>query len=327
MTAPYFQELGNRITCVDTGLYRQRLAACYLVEAGGHAAFIDTGTAHSVPRLLELLHRRGLETDDVAYVIPTHVHLDHAGGAGELMRQCPQAQLVIHPKGAPHMLDPSKLIAGATAVYGEPAFAKHFGTLTPVPEQRVQVAEDGHQLDLGGRRLTIVDTPGHANHHFCLFDEESSNLFTGDTFGISYREFDGETGPFIFAPTTPVAFDPTAWPVSIDKLLTFRPEGLCLTHYGRLPFTSELAQQLRASILQMAAIATEEQSPREGRKQRIAARVMDELLAQLRARNCDLPQTRCRRLLAGDVELNAQGLEVWLVRQERRAEQTATARS
>ena len=225
MPIPKFSHLASGIFCIDTGLYRHGLAACYLVREGNRLAFIDAGTAHTVPALMELTVSLGLGPEQVDYVIPTHVHLDHAGGAGGLMSLCPNAQLVVHPKGAPHMIDPSKLTAGAVAVYGEAAFARDFGYLTPVAEERVIVAEDGQTLDLAGRTLTFIDTPGHANHHGCIFDARSHGFFTGDTFGISYRELDSADGPFLFAPTTPVAFDPDAWMESLDKLMAYRSAG------------------------------------------------------------------------------------------------------
>ena len=220
MTLPRFDDLGDGILCIDTGLYRHGLAACYLIRERERLALVDTGTAHTVPRLLELIAARGLSPEQVKYVIPTHVHLDHAGGAGALMAACPNARLVIHPKGVTHMIDPAKLTAGASAVYGEEAFARDFGELIPIEGERVIPATDGMELDLAGRSLTFIDTPGHANHHGCLFDTRGRGFFTGDTFGISYRELDTENGPFLFAPTTPVAFDPEAWLESVKK---YRP--------------------------------------------------------------------------------------------------------
>jgi len=319
MPAPLYQTVADGIYCIETGLYRQGLAACYLIRSGDRLAFVDTGTAHSVPGLLDVVADLGLAPAHVDYVIPTHVHLDHAGGAGALMAACPNARLLAHPKGAPHLIDPSKLAAGARAVYGEAGFARAFGTLTPVPEQRVSVAEDRCRIDLAGRELIFIDTPGHANHHGCLFDTASGGMFTGDTFGISYREFDTPAGPWLFAPTTPVAFDPDAWQRSLDRMLAFEPLAMYLTHYGRVDQPAQLADGLRRSIRDLAALAlTEEHAADAGRPARIKQAVRGHLLADARRHGCQMDDEEMAALLAVDLELNAQGLEVWLQRRARR---------
>jgi glyoxylase-like metal-dependent hydrolase (beta-lactamase superfamily II) len=318
-------EYEHGVTAIDIGLYRPGLAACYLLRQGDRLAFIDTGTYHTVPRLLELLQAMGLGPEQVDYVIPTHVHLDHAGGAGELMRRCPNARLVVHPKGAPHLIDPAKLIAGASAVYGEAEFARDYGTLVPVPEERVLLAPDGFELELNGRALVFLDTPGHANHHFCVFDRLSQGFFSGDTCGISYREFECGGRPFVFAPTTPVAFDPESWQHSLDRILQYEPQAFFLTHFGRIRPTPDVIDQLRASIRRCAEIALAEQAPKEGRQGRIHRVLERDLVAGLEARRCGLAPERARELLAVDSDLNAQGLEVWLRRREKRQAQAARA--
>lgn len=320
MTQPHFDAVADGVYCIETGLYRHGLAACYLVREGDRVAFVDTGTSNTVPLLMAVLETLGLGPEQVDYVIPTHVHLDHAGGAGELMARCPNARLVIHPKGAPHMIDPSRLTAGATAVYGEEAFVRDFGKLVPVPEQRVTVADDGMVIDLNGRLLTFIDTPGHANHHGCVFDARSGGFFTGDTYGISYREFDTQDGPLLFAPTTPVAFDPDAWQESLDKILSFNPRAVYLTHYGRVDHPQALERDLRKSIRDLAELAlTEETTGREGRLERLKEGVANHLIAQVGGHGCDLSEHQIRQLLAVDIDLNARGLEVWLVRREKKA--------
>jgi glyoxylase-like metal-dependent hydrolase (beta-lactamase superfamily II) len=324
MTAPHYDEIADGVYCVETGLYRHGLAACYLVRSNDRLAFVDTGTSNSVPLLLEVIAQVGLTPAHVDYVIPTHVHLDHAGGAGDLMAHCHNARLVIHPKGAPHMIDPSRLTAGATAVYGEEGFAQAFGKLLPVPEERVTLADDGMVIDLAGRLLTFIDTPGHANHHGCIFDERSGGFFTGDTFGISYREFDTADGPLLFAPTTPVAFDPEAWQESLDRILAFNPEAVYLTHYGRVDHPQALEDDLRRSIRDLAELALQEEAAGpEGRLERLREGVADHLLAQVLDHGCRLDEPRIRELLAVDSDLNAQGLEVWLVRRAKKAAEAA----
>lgn len=309
-----YQDLGQGIYCIDTTLYRHHMAACYLVRQDNQVAFIDTGTYHTIPLLMELLTELGLTPADVQYVIPTHVHLDHGGGAGELMAHCPNATLVVHPKGAQHMIDPSKLQASATVVYGEEGFKKDYGKLIPVPVERILIAEDGLQLDLNGRFLGFYDTPGHANHHGCIFDAYSSSWFTGDTFGISYREFDTDKGPWLFAPTTPVAFSPIEWFDSIEKLESFQPAAMQLTHYGRVKGVPALAERLRASIKSLVEIAYPLLDKSENRIETLRKQILKTWLEEIVAHGCILSVGDIKDLLAVDAELNAQGLDVWLSR-------------
>ncbi|MEB4592487.1 MBL fold metallo-hydrolase [Candidatus Thiothrix sp. Deng01] len=312
--AARYQDLGNGIYCIDTDLYRPQMAACYLVREGDAAAFIDTGTFHTIPLLMEVLAELGLSAGDVRYVIPTHVHLDHAGGAGELMARCPDASLIVHPKGAPHMIDPSRLRAGAIAVYGEEGFRQDYGKLVPVPEQRVIVAADGYAIDLNGRTLSFYDTPGHANHHGCIFDHKSRHCFTGDTFGIAYREFDTANGPWIFAPTTPVAFSPEQWHASLDKLEGLQASAMLLTHYGRVTDVAGLMPKLRASIDSLSRLAIQQENAPEGRIGTLKKQIFHTWLEEIAGHGSTLPEGDIRDLLAVDGELNAQGLDVWLQR-------------
>lgn len=307
------------ISAIDARYQRPGLAALYLLIEGGRAAFIDTGTARSVPDALDTLRRKGLAPEDVAYVIPTHVHLDHAGGAGELMRRCPNARLVAHPKGARHLIDPAKLIAGVTAVYGPEAVARDFGEIVPVEAARVIEAPDDFTLNLNGRVLRFLDTPGHARHHFCVWDERSRGLFTGDTFGLSYRELDTDKGPFVFPTTTPVQFEPEALHSSIDRLMQLRPQYLYLTHFGRIAVAEHAAKQMHELIDVLVAMAKAVRDT-PGRHARLIQGQRDILLPRLRAHGCTLSDADIERLLACDYELNAQGLGIWLDRENRKTE-------
>lgn len=309
-----YQDLGHGIYCIDTALYRPHMAACYLLREGDAVAFVDTGTYHAIPLLLEVLGELGLTTDHVRYVIPTHVHLDHAGGVGELMARCPNATLVVHPKGAPHVIDPSRLQAGATVVYGEEGFARDYGKLIPVPEERLIRAGDGDSFDLNGRSLVFYDTPGHANHHGCIFDPKSRHCFTGDTFGISYREFDTDKGAWMFAPTTPVAFSPDEWLASLDKLEALQPAAMLLTHYGKVTEVPRLMQALRTSINSLSNLAYGLLDSPDNRVEVLRECIFNTWLEEINEHGVTLPEGDMRKLLAVDAELNAQGLDVWLQR-------------
>lgn len=321
MSEPAFQEIDQAIYCIDTCLYRPRHTAAYLIRSADQLAFIDTGASTNVPRLLEAVRQIGLTADAVRYVMPTHVHLDHAGGAGALMAACPNATLVTHHKGAPHMIDPSRLQQGATAVYGEDEFQRIYGDLQAVDPGRVTAAREGDRFALGEREILFIETPGHANHHGCFFETETRTLFTGDTFGLSYREFDTDAGPMVVATTTPVAFDPDAWADSLDRMMALQPLAACPTHYGRLSDPPGLVDGLRASIEAHRRIALNEeaQGSEEGRAERLHRAVDGLLVGAALEHQPALSEARSRELLQLDIDLNAQGLHVWLKRRARNA--------
>jgi glyoxylase-like metal-dependent hydrolase (beta-lactamase superfamily II) len=312
-SAPPFEDLGNGITAVDTGYVRPFFDASHLVVEDGRAAFVDVGTGHSVPGLLAALEAKGLPPGAVDYVIVTHVHLDHAGGAGEMMRRLPRARLVVHPRGARHMVDPSKLWAGASAVFGAEYVLRSYGAPVPVDASRIVEAKDGFTLELGGRPLRFLDTPGHARHHVCVWDEASRSMFTGDTFGLSYRELASARGAFVLPTTTPVQFEPEALLASIDRLVAHSPAAMLLTHYSRVVEVERLAADLRRQTGELVALGRAEDG-KPDRAARLRRGVEGLFLGWVRDHGTPLPEGSVRELLAVDVELNSQGLEVWLDR-------------
>lgn len=309
--APTIDDLGDGLLAIDTGFERPFFDASHLVVENGRAAFVDVGTNHSAPALMAALAARGLRPEDVDYVIVTHVHLDHAGGAGEMMRRLPRARLVVHPRGARHMIDPSKLMAGATAVYGEETVRRCYGELVPVPQERVIEAPDGFTLELQGRPLLFLDTPGHARHHFCVWDAASRSMFTGDTFGLAYREFASQRGAFIIPTTTPVQFEPEALKASIARLLGFDPRAMLLTHYSRVTEIQRLGRDLETQVDALCALARAAHGQAD-RHERLKRGIEELWLGRAQDHGSPIADERARELLALDVELNAQGLEVWL---------------
>ena len=306
-------EYQGGVVCIDTGFMRDRMAAAYLLEAGSHVAFIETGTNASVPRMMAVLERRGWRPEQVQYVIVTHVHLDHAGGAGRLMDILPEATFLVHPRGARHMLDPTRLEASVRGVYGDDFFDRTYGTLVPIEASRTREIHDGDRVRVGERDLLFVDTPGHARHHFCVWDELTRGWFTGDTFGISYREFDTDAGPFIFPSTTPVELDPPVLRDSVQRLLEQQPDWMYLTHYGRVGDVARLAEQFLQGLDDMVAIAERHAGSSE-RHQRIRADYTALLLRGARHHGVELSEDRLLALLDNDIGLNTQGLEIWLDR-------------
>ncbi len=301
------------IHAIDTHYVRAGLDASHLIVQAGRAAFVDTGPTSAVPHLLDALEQLEVAPEQVDLVLLTHVHLDHAGGAGALMRALPKARAVIHPRGARHMSDPAKLVAGSVAVYGESKFRELYGEIVPIPADRIVIAEDGMRVRLAQRELELVHTPGHALHHYCIVDRGAQSIFTGDNFGISYRELDTARGEFIYPTTTPVQFDPEAMHASLDRIMSYRPRAIYLTHYSRVTEVERLAADLHDCIDGFVALARRN----AGRTDR-GARIREELYAylsqRLDAHGFAADERRRRDIVGMDVELNAQGLEVWLDR-------------
>ncbi len=301
--------IADGISVIDSGYFSKDFAAIYLLRQGNEVAIIETGNKYSATNVQKALEMDALSFSDVSYIIPTHVHLDHAGGAGELMNRCQNAQLIVHPRGARHMIDPSKLIAGAIAVYGEANYKKLYGEIIPIDSSRVIEADDNFILDFEGRELKFIDTPGHARHHFCIWDEMTGSMFTGDTFGVSYREFDKGNEVYIFPSTSPVQFDPEALIKSIEKLITYRPKRLCLTHFSAIDPTNKVVDQLIDGIHFVSSLAKEYASHREA-EEIIEDEMMSYFLKGIKkVGNDDLEF--CRDRLKLDVEINTQGLIYW----------------
>lgn len=307
-----WRDYGNGIIAFDAGYIRPILAAIHMIVDNGRVAFVDTGHNDALPNAQAALKRVGLDETAVDYVILTHIHLDHAGGAGAMMRAFPNAKLVVHPRGARHMAEPSKLIAGVKAVYGDEYVERVYGEIIPVPAERIIEAVDDLVLQLGQRPLLCIDAPGHARHHICIIDDKASAVFTGDTFGLSYREFDVDGRQFIFPTTTPTQFEPEAMRESIERIAAYDPDAVYLTHYGQVPEVGARAADLLRHLDALVALAEAERDAGEARHTRIKAAMTTYLLAQIRQHGCTLPEAQILEIWATDLELNAQGLGVWL---------------
>jgi glyoxylase-like metal-dependent hydrolase (beta-lactamase superfamily II) len=290
--------------------------ASHLIVEGGRGAFVDTGTNHSVPLLLDALARQGLDVADVDFVFLTHVHLDHAGGAGLLMQQLPNARCVLHPRGAPHMVDPERLIAGTIGVYGEERTRDMYGDIIPIDADRISVAEDGDWYEMNGRRFQALHTEGHARHHYVLHDPQARGVFTGDSFGISYRELDTDRGPFIFPTTTPASFDPAEAHKAVDRIMACEPDFLYLTHYSRVGDLDRLAADMHTGIDDFVELALAHRD-KDDRDARIEAAMDEYLSGRLVEHGFTGDRDAIWAALNMDVVLNAQGLVAWLQRLEK----------
>ena len=308
--------LDDGIFAIDTEYVRPLQDASHLIIEGGRGAFVDTGTNDSVPFLLDGLQQQGLDVADVDFVFLTHIHLDHAGGAGLLMQHLPNARCVIHPRGAPHMVNPERLIAGTMGVYGEERTREMYGDIVPIDESRVLVADDEDWFDLNGRAMQTLHTEGHARHHYVLNDPSSRGVFTGDSFGISYRECDTANGEFIYPTTTPASFDPGEAHKSVDRIMACNPEQLYLTHYSRVRDLDRLAADMHTGIDAYVELALAHQAE-PNRGERIQQAMDDYLSGRLVEHGFKGDRGAIWSLLEIDIVLNAQGLVSWLERMEK----------
>jgi glyoxylase-like metal-dependent hydrolase (beta-lactamase superfamily II) len=304
------EELGNGITCIDAGYIKPGLASFYLMQEGQECAVIETGTVHSVAALDAFFAQHDVQPTQVRYVIPTHVHLDHAGGAGLMMQRCPEARCLVHPRGARHLVDPTKLVAGTRAVYGDARFEQLYGEIVPVPAERIDETPDGHTVFLGDRKLELRHTPGHADHHYCVWDERSRGWFTGDVFGISYHWFRTPGGDYAMPSTTPTQFRPDALQESLALLDAFDPARMFLTHYGELSYSRDQMKLLQEQLDVYLDIADEAR----GDPVVIEERIVEYSLALVQAMNPERDVEQMRDSFRHDAHLNAQGLAVWYAR-------------
>lgn len=303
----------NGIFAIDARYERSLLAAIHLIVDDESAAIVDTGTAASVPHVLAALGDLGFAPRHVRYVLLTHIHLDHAGGAGAMMQACPNAELVVHPRGARHMEKPFKLWEATVAVYGEREARRMYGELVPIDAARIRIAEEGFELALGTRVLRFLDTPGHAKHHVAIADSRSGHVFAGDTFGISYRELDQGDRQFIFPTSSPTQFDPDAAHRSIDRIAAAATGGaVYLTHFSQvrdLPTLSAALHRLVDAYRDLA-LAHPQSSP--DRLDRLRSGMRTILSDEARRRGFDHPDRVFDETLSLDIDLNAQGLVAWL---------------
>jgi glyoxylase-like metal-dependent hydrolase (beta-lactamase superfamily II) len=220
-------EVAPGVTAIDTFMGgRERYTAAYLVDAQ-EPALIETGPGTSVEPVTRSLDSLGIAPDGLAHIVLTHIHLDHAGGVGALANRFPNATIWVHERGARHLADPTKLVSSATRVYGEERMASLFGPVEAVPAERLRVLGDEAILNLGGRSLRALETPGHASHHLALVDSSTGVVFTGDALGIHVPNL-----PVLRPATPPPDFDLELAVVSIERIRSAAASTLLFAHFG-----------------------------------------------------------------------------------------------
>jgi glyoxylase-like metal-dependent hydrolase (beta-lactamase superfamily II) len=277
----------------------QRVTAGYLVE-GPAPVLVETGSQSSVPALLAALAEQGVDANDLAGVAVTHIHLDHAGGVGDVARAFPKATVYVHEKGARHLADPSRLVNSAALVYG-PLLDSLYGRLDPTDPDRIHVLADGEDIDIGGgRHLTTVDSPGHAKHHLALHDSDSGILFAGDAVGVRLPDAG------VLRPSTPPPdFDLDSALTSLRRFADRRPAGVALAHYGLVPDPIATLDEAGETLRRWAEVA--EAAWREGRD--IAAALDDAFAGELSSTD---PAHREKLETLNGVHSNAAGFKRWL---------------
>jgi len=254
-----------------------RIASGVVTGAAG-TAIVDPGPTSCLDTLEASLALQGQSLASVTHLVLTHIHLDHAGATGTILRRHPGIRVVVHERGARHLIDPSKLVESATRLYGE-AMDRLWGEVAPVPEQNLIVCAGGETIEAGGRTFEVAYTPGHASHHVCYFDRSSGIAFVGDTAGVCVQ------GGYVLPPTPPPDIDVEAWLDSIQTIDRWQASTLFLTHFGPITDAVPAHLQTLAQNLQRSAALVRESLATDGtdadRKAHYETRMMKELRAQM----------------------------------------------
>ncbi|MCZ8533864.1 MBL fold metallo-hydrolase [Psychrobacillus psychrodurans] len=316
MANKYPKKLNERIYLIDGfDMGESERTGTYVIDEQ-ELTIIETGPSPSVKHVKSGMESLGFSLDQVKYIIVTHIHLDHAGGAGLLLKDCPNARVVVHPKGIRHLAEPERLIAGAKAVYGN-KFKELFDPIIPIPHERMIIKNDGDLLKIGATCiLKFFDTPGHANHHFSIYDPISNGMFTGDTVGVRYEQLIPDGVTFFLPSTSPNQFNPAAMQRAIDH---FAQMNLQYIYYGHFGVTNSPSEALSQVSMWLNIFMTEAEAVYEEAKgycelaNRLDRLVKEHLKNQGISENHDV-----FRIIELDLEVSAMGMMDYLVNKEKR---------
>jgi glyoxylase-like metal-dependent hydrolase (beta-lactamase superfamily II) len=289
-------------------LNTQGIIAAAILHGPGGAAIIDPGPSSTLPALRAELDRAGIRLSDVRALLLTHIHLDHAGASGTLVREQPDLIVYVHENGAPHMVDPERLVASATRLWGAD-MDRLWGEVRPVPRAALVVLRGGERVSAGGRDLQVEYTPGHASHHVSYFSADAGVAFVGDAAGVRLHR-----GGFVLPPTPPPDIDLAGWRDSLTRIERWRPETLFVTHFGpHAPAGTHLTEMV--DHLDVVAALARTSLERTGDDASREAWFTDEVRRLLRRR---MPEAEAQAYeVAGRFDLNWRGLaRYWRKKQE-----------
>jgi glyoxylase-like metal-dependent hydrolase (beta-lactamase superfamily II) len=322
--APVVFPVADGITAIDTFMGgRARYTAGYLLDAS-ETTLVETGPGTSVEPVTAALQELGVAPDDLAHIVLTHIHLDHAGGVGQLARRFPHATVWVHERGAPHIADPTRLVASTARVWGEEEMRELFGPATPVAGDRVRSLRDGDEITMGDRRLAVLETPGHASHHVALVDSDTGAVFTGDALGIHVPDL-----PVLRPATPPPEFDLERYISSIDRIRAAAGSILLFAHFGPLADVDATCDLAIRRVRDWSGVV--QGAVREGvDPDELAARLESTALADIETgaeATLDLEMLEDRLRLISSIRMNAQGLARYWQRRRDRPDATPDAAS
>ena len=270
------------------------IIATAVLDSPGGVALIDPGPASCLPQLINSLEAGGVSTREIQAILLTHIHLDHAGATGTLVREHPHIRVFVHERGAPHMIDPTKLMSSASRIYGEDQMDSLWGPMVPVPAANITTLAGGEKIDAAGRRLDVLYTPGHASHHVSYFDPQSRFAFVGDVGGIRLG-----TAPFVMPPTPPPDIDIEMWVASVERVLAWHPSTLFLTHFAAVDHPVPHMKQV-IERLHFLAKLSKDILGREGSDAEKSAMFVAELRRELRRELNEPDASRYELAVAAD---------------------------
>ena len=309
-------DLSYGVYCVDLfeGGYSWR-SSCYII-VDEKIAIVETGSPPSNSHILKALDKLNISRDRVDAIIVTHIHLDHSGGTGLLLNSLPNAQVYVHHRGVPHLIDPTKLVASSRIVYGE-VFDRLFSPVIPVPKERIVIVNDGDTYEMSSDRvLQFHDSPGHALHHVFIYDPLSRGIFTGDSAGVFYRDLkEGYHVELCVPTTTPTQFDPLAMIETLDKMLSLNPERFYFTHFGMSDKPKDRVDDIKRWLPTFTEKAV--QSYRDNPSWQTLAEFLKQSLQEWMNINNIPVNEDSMKYLNIDVQLNAMGIESYIQRMDK----------
>lgn len=312
--SPVVFTVADGITAIDTFMGgRERYTAAYLLDAA-EPTLVETGPGTSVEPVHAALEHLGMAPRELAHIVLTHIHLDHAGGVGRLSERFPSATVWVHARGAPHLVDPTRLVASTARAWGEAEMRELFGPTAPVERERVRPLRDADLIAMGGRELTVLDTPGHASHHVALVDSQTGAIFTGDALGIHVPDL-----PVLRPATPPPEFDLERYVDSIERIRLAARSILLFAHFGPLPDVEATCDLAIRRVREWAAVVERSMGETED-PQELAARLEEAALNDIETgaeATIDLEMLEDRLRLLSSIRMNADGLARYWRRRKR----------